>query len=108
VTAAAPAVSKPVTPPAPTMVPPKLDTGASVRVPTLTFSDPEPTPPSAQSSRASDEPYHIGKGLRIEDIEPFELDLYDDPPAKPATAPQAPAAPNGAVAKVSVNAAAAA
>ncbi|HEY0943219.1 MAG TPA: hypothetical protein VGE08_24255 [Steroidobacter sp.] len=98
--APAPTVSKPVVPPAPAVVPPKLDIGASVRVPALTFSDPEPTPASAQKSHASDEPYHVGKGLKIEDVEAFELDLYDEPPAKAAAAAaQTPVAKKGAAAR---------
>jgi hypothetical protein len=95
--AASPAASKPATPPPPASVPPKLDTGASVRVPALTFSDPPPTPASTQKSNAGNEPYHVGKGLKIEDVAAFELDLYDDPPAQPAQ--PAPAARNGAAAK---------
>ncbi|MBM0103580.1 hypothetical protein JM946_02445 [Steroidobacter sp. S1-65] len=90
------AAAKPVTPPAPVAVPPKLDPAASVRVPALTFSDPEPTPAAAQKSKAgSNEPYHVGKGVRIEDVEAFELDLYDDAPAQPAAAAKkgAPAKP---------------
>lgn len=104
--ASAPVVNKPATPPAPAMVPPKLDTGASVRVPALTLSDPQPTPASARSSRASDEPYHIGKGLKIEDVEAFELDLYDDSPAQPTAAPRAPVAKKAAAAKAAANSAA--
>lgn len=88
--APAPAASKAATPPAPVAVPPKLDTAQSVRVPALTFSDPEPTPAAAQKSNGSDQPYHIGKGLKIEEVDAFELDLYDEPPAKPAAAPAAP------------------
>lgn len=96
----APVASKPVAPPAPVVVPPKLDTAASVRVPALTFSDPEPTPASAQKSNTGNEPYHVGKGLKIEDVDNFELDLYDEPSAK-AAAPQsaAPVAQKGAAAK---------
>jgi hypothetical protein len=78
----APVAAKPATPPAPVAVPPKLDTAASVRVPALTFSDPVPTPASAQKTKAADEPYHVGKGLKIEDVDNFELDLYEDKPAK--------------------------
>lgn len=89
------AASKPVAPPAPVAVPPKLDTAASVRVPALTFSDPAPTPASAQMSNTSGEPYHVGKGMKIEDVEDFELDLYPDAPAKPAAQQ---AAKNGAAA----------
>ncbi len=74
----APVASKPVTPPAPASVPPKLDTSASVRVPALTFSDPEPTPAAAQKSNGSGEPYHVGKGMNIEEVDAFELDLYDE------------------------------
>ena len=87
-----PAAAKaaPPTPPAPKAVPPKLDTAASVRVPALTFSDPVPTPATAQKSSGPAEPYHVGKGLNIEEVEDFELDLYDDPPAK-AAAPVVPA-----------------
>lgn len=83
-TAPAPAASKAATPPAPAAVPPKLDTAASVRVPALTFSDPAPTPAAAQKSKASGEPYHVGKGLNIEEVDAFELDLYDESPAKGA------------------------
>jgi hypothetical protein len=90
VAAPAPVASKPVTPPAPATVPPKLDTAASVRVPVLTFSDPAPTPAAAQKSNGSNEPYHVGKGINIEQVDAFELDLYDEPPAKAA----APAATN--------------
>ena len=76
------AAAKPVPPPAPVLVPPKLDTAASVRVPALTFSDPVPTAAAApKSNQAPDEPYHIGKGLNIEEVEDFELDLYDEPQA---------------------------
>ncbi|MFC4309607.1 hypothetical protein ACFPN2_11000 [Steroidobacter flavus] len=98
--APAPVASKPVTPPAPATIPPKLDTAASVRVPALTFSDPEPTPAAAQKSNGSNEPYHVGKGLNIEEVDAFELDLYDEPPAKAAApAPQpAPAVTNKAAA----------
>ncbi|MBL8272040.1 hypothetical protein [Steroidobacter sp.] len=77
--------SKPVTPPAPVLVPPKLDTASSVRVPALTFSDPAPTP-AAPKNAAPAEPYHVGKGLNIEDVDAFELDLYDDAPGKAAKA----------------------
>lgn len=99
--ASAPVASKPVAPPAPVAVPPKLDTSASVRVPALTFSDPAPTPASAQKSNTSGEPYHVGKGLKIEDVENFELDLYEDSPAKSASGrfvapPAAAAAKKGA------------
>ncbi|HEY0684023.1 MAG TPA: hypothetical protein VGD45_16955 [Steroidobacter sp.] len=97
----APVAAKPVTPPAPQAVPPKLDTAASVRVPALTFSDPAPTPASAQKSNAApNEPYHVGKGVRIEEVDAFELDLYDDAPATPAAQqPPAAAAKKGAPAK---------
>ncbi len=84
-----PAAARPVTPPAPVSVPPKLDPAASVRVPALTFSDPVPTATSAPKSNAPAEPYHIGKGLKIEEVEDFELDLYDEPP--PAKTPAAAA-----------------
>jgi hypothetical protein len=95
--APAPAVtSKAATPPAPVAVPPKLDPAASVRVPALTFSDPAPTPAAAQKSKASDEPYHVGKGLNIAEVDAFELDLYDEPQAK-AAAP-VPAVTNKAAA----------
>ncbi len=90
------AASKVVTPPAPVVVPPKLDTAASVRVPALTFSDPAPTPAAAQKSNGSNEPYHVGKGVNIEEVDAFELDLYDEPPAKsaaPAVTNKAAAAP---------------
>jgi hypothetical protein len=99
--APAPAASKPVAPPAPVVVPPKLDTATSVRVPALTFSDPPPTPASAQKSNTGNEPYHVGKGIKIEDVEDFELDLYDEAPAKSAGKPaqSAPVAKNGAAAK---------
>ena len=90
--ATAPAKNKAITPPAPVVVPPKLDTAASVRVPALTFSDPEPTPAAAQQSKGSNEPYHVGKGLNIEDVDAFELDLYDEPPAKATPAAASPAA----------------
>jgi hypothetical protein len=94
----APVAIKPVTPPAPAAVPPKLDTGASVRVPALTFSDPQPTPAAAQKSNGSGEPYHVGKGMNIEEVDAFELDLYDDPPSKAGARPQAPAVTNKAAA----------
>ncbi|WP_174842458.1 hypothetical protein [Steroidobacter cummioxidans] len=99
--AAAAAKSKAATPPAPVAVPPKLDTARSVRVPALTFSDPEPTPAAAQQAKGSNEPYHVGKGLKIEDVDTFELDLYDEPPAKsaaPAAASPSPAVTNKAAA----------
>jgi hypothetical protein len=86
-----PAAARPVTPPAPVNVPPKLDTSASVRVPALTFSDPVPTAATAPKSNGPAEPYHVGKGLKIEEVDAFELDLYEEPAAK---AP-APAATNG-------------
>lgn len=95
--APAPATSKAATPPAPVAVPPKLDTAASVRVPALTFSDPEPIPAAAQKSNGSNEPYHVGKGVNIDEVEPFELDLYDEPPAKAAAKP-GPAVTNKAAA----------
>lgn len=79
------ATAKPATPPAPQTVPPKLDTGASVRVPALTFSDPVPTPANAPKANGPAEPYHVGKGVKIEDVEDFELDLFDDPPARTST-----------------------
>lgn len=89
------AAAKPATPPAPQAVPPKLDTGTSVRVPALTFSDPVPTSATAQKSSGPAEPYHVGKGVKIEDVEDFELDLFDDPPTfaspKPAAKALAPA-----------------
>ncbi|MDY6944221.1 MAG: hypothetical protein SXG53_00760 [Pseudomonadota bacterium] len=66
-------------------------------MPALTFSDPLPTPASAQKAKAGDEPYHVGKGMKIEDVEDFELDLYEDKPAAARSAP--PAAKNGAAAK---------
>lgn len=92
-TPSAAAAAKPATPPAPQAVPPKLDTGSSVRVPALTFSDPVPTPATAQKSNSPAEPYHVGKGIKIEDVEDFELDLFEDPPtlASPAPAAKAPA-----------------
>jgi hypothetical protein len=99
--APAPAAGKAVTPPAPVVVPPKLDTAASLRVPALTFSDPEPTPATAQKSNGANEPYHVGKGLKIEEIDAFELDLHDEPPAKaapPVAAKSAPAVTNKAAA----------
>lgn len=99
-TAPAPAASKPATPPAPATVPPKLDTATSVRVPALTFSDPEPTPTAAQKSNGSNEPYHVGKGLNIEEVDAFELDLYDEPAkaAAPAALQPAPVVTNKAAA----------
>lgn len=99
------AAAKPVTPPAPLAVPPKLDSAASVRVPALTFSDPEPTP-AQKSNTATNEPYHVGKGVRIEDVDTFELDLYDDAPARPAAQSPAAAAKKGAPAKPAVKPAA--
>lgn len=78
--AAPTAAAKPATPPAPKAVPPKLDTASSVRVPALTFSDPVPTPATAQKSNGPAQPYHVGKGVKIEDVEDFELDLFEDPP----------------------------
>jgi hypothetical protein len=90
--APAAAASKPATPPAPQTVPPKLDTGASVRVPALTFSDPVPTPATAKKPNGAAEPYHVGKGVKIEDVEDFELDLFDDAPSAPANKASAPAA----------------
>jgi hypothetical protein len=101
--AAPAATSKPSTPPAPVAVPPKLDTGASVRVPALTFSDPVPTPATAQKSNAPAEPYHVGKGMQIEDVADFELDLFDDPPT---LAPPTPSAVTPKVPKASAPAAA--
>ena len=89
--AAPAAAAKPATPPAPKTVPPKLDSGASVRVPALTFSDPVPTPATAQKSSGPAEPYHVGKGVKIEDVEDFELDLFEDPPTLAASAPAAKA-----------------
>ena len=94
--APAAAKNKAAAPPAPVAVPPKLDTAASVRVPALTFSDPEPTPAAAQQAKGSNEPYHVGKGLNIEDVDAFELDLYDEPPAKAAAPSPAPAVTNKA------------
>lgn len=84
-----PAAARPATPPAPVSVPPKLDAAASVRVPALTFSDPVPIAASAPKSNAPAQPYHVGKGVNIEAVEDFELDLYDEPP--PAKAPAAAA-----------------
>ena len=107
--AAQPAAAKPATPPAPVAVPPKLDTASSVRVPALTFSDPVPTAATAPKSNGPAEPYHVGKGINIEEVEDFELDLYDDPPAKSAAAPKATskapaaAANKGAPAKPAVS-----
>lgn len=95
--AAKPAVAaKAATPPAPQAVPTKLDTGTSVRVPALTFSDPVPTPATAQKLNGAAEPYHVGKGVKIEDVEDFELDLFEDPPkfASPAAKAPAPAVAN--------------
>ncbi|MET0533782.1 MAG: hypothetical protein ABW171_06115 [Steroidobacter sp.] len=92
--AAPAAAAKSATPPAPQAVPAKLDTGSSVRVPALTFSDPVPTPATAQKSAAGDEPYHVGKNIKIEDVEAFELDLFEDPPTRSAAAKGA--APKGA------------
>jgi hypothetical protein len=90
--AAPAAAAKPATPPAPQTVPSKLDTGASVRVPALTFSDPVPTPATAQKSTGPAEPYHVGKGVKMEDVEDFELDLFEDPPTlAPTPAAKAPA-----------------
>ena len=91
--AAPAAAAKPATPPAPQAIPPKLDTAASVRVPALTFSDPVPTPATAQKSNGPAEPYHVGKGVKIEDVDDFELDLFEDPPtlASPARGAKAPA-----------------
>lgn len=93
------AKNKAATPPAPVAVPPKLDPAASVRVPALTFSDPEPTPAAVQQAKGSNEPYHVGKGLNIEDVDAFELDLYDEPPAKAAASPAAPVTNKTAAAK---------
>jgi hypothetical protein len=92
------AAAKPSTPPAPQAVPPKMDTGASVRVPALTFSDPVPTAATAQKSTGPAEPYHVGKGVKIEDVEDFELDLFDDPPALASSASGRVPALNPAVA----------
>lgn len=97
--APAAAASKPVTPPAPVVVPPKLDSAASVRVPALTFSDPEPTPAAPQKSNGSSQPYHVGKGINIEEVDAFELDLYDDAPAKAAAKPAAAVTNKAAAAK---------
>jgi hypothetical protein len=62
-------------------------------VPALTFSDPVPTPATAQKPNGRAEPYHVGKGVKIEDVEDFELDLFEDPPtlASPAGKGKAPA-----------------
>ena len=88
--------AKPVTPPAPQAVPPKLDTGSSVRVPALTFSDPVPTPANVHRPKGPAVPYHVGKGMKIEDVEDFELDLFEDQPRfqSPAPAGRAPAVTN--------------
>lgn len=99
---AAPAVTaKAATPPAPQTVPAKMDTGASVRVPALTFSDPVPTAAAAPKSNGPAEPYHVGKGVKIEDVDAFELDLFEDPPtlASPTPTSKAPAAPPAAANK---------
>lgn len=104
------AAARPATPPAPQAVPPKLDTSSSVRVPVLTFSDPVPTPASAQKSNGSDEPYHVGKGVKIEDVEDFELDLFEDPPTlspRPGSVAKAPAVANKKAAPPVLNKAAA-
>jgi hypothetical protein len=92
---APPVAAKAVTPHAPVVVPPKLDTAASVRVPALTFSDPVPSPASASKSNGPAQPYHVGMGVNIEEVDDFELDLYDDQPGKSpapaATVAKAPA-----------------
>lgn len=95
--ASQPTAAKAITPPAPVAVPPKLDTAASVRVPALTFSDPVPTAATAPKSNGPAEPYHVAKGVNIEAVANFELDLYDDPPAKsPAASVGAAKAPAAA------------
>jgi hypothetical protein len=92
------AAAKPATPPAPQTIPPKMDTAASVRVPALTFSDPVPTAATAQKSNGPAEPYHVAKGVKIEDVEDFELDLFEDPPTLPAKSAAKAPAPAPAVA----------
>ena len=84
--------AKPATPPAPVAVPPKLDSASSVRVPALTFSDPEPMA-AAKASQSPAQPYHVGKGLDLDAIDDFQLDLGDEPPAKAAAPAQKPTAP---------------
>jgi len=89
------------TPPAPQAVPPKMDNGASVRVPALTFSDPVPTPATAQKANDASGPYHVAKGIKIEDVEDFELDLFEDPPTlSPSASSKMPALSASASGKV--------
>jgi hypothetical protein len=76
------------TPPAP----PKVDTGASMRIKALDLklSEPPPAPP-AQKSTPSNEPFHVGKGVNIGDL---AISLQAEAP-KPAAAQPKPA-PRGA------------
>jgi hypothetical protein len=88
-------------------VEPKVDAGASVRVRALelTLSDP-PAPASAQKARvASNEPFHVGKGV---DIPTMQLSLQSEPasaskvavqPVTKSAGKSAPPAPVAAPAK---------
>ena len=85
---------------APTPAPPtssiKLDAGASMRVKALelTFSDPPPAPAPKPAPAASNQPFHVGKGVEIPAV---QLSLQADTPSavKPpeAAASAAKAAP---------------
>jgi hypothetical protein len=78
---------------APTPAPPqstiKLDAGASMRVKALelTLSDPPPAPSPKPTPAASNQPFHVGKGVEIPAI---QLSLQPDTPS--ASKPQQAAA----------------
>ncbi len=88
--------AKAPTPPAPASSI-KLDAGASMRVKALelTFSDPPPAPAPKPAPAASNQPFHVGKGVEIPAV---QLSLQADTPS--AAKPQAAAASAGKAASI--------
>lgn len=86
---------------APTSAPPdssiKLDAGASMRVKALelTFSDPPPAPPPKATPAASNQPFHVGKGVEIPAVQ-LSLEPDSSSAAKPQGAAAAVAKPSSA------------
>jgi hypothetical protein len=104
---AKPAVAKPAAEIKPVAVAPKApaktDTGASMKVRALELSLSEPPPPPrATASQPSTKPFHVGKGVEIDDL---DISLQAEAPKASAAAPAAPAASKVAAASTPATAA---
>lgn len=71
--------SKPAAPKTPASTPSKVDPAASMRVKALDLSFSDPPPPPRKASAPSNEPFHVGKGVEIGEL---QISLEADAPPK--------------------------